>query len=92
MITLAGALAVATLAPAYGLAILIFSLGAVFVCLGYIRLEDFPMARAVVAVYMIAAMSYIASASTMPDFQATVINAATFWRSACRLVCCLSSA
>jgi hypothetical protein len=33
--------------------------------------------RGAVVAYLVAAMSYLASGSTMPDFQATVINATT---------------
>ena len=70
-------LVLALRASAYGLAILAFCLGAPVVVLGYRRGPDTPATRAFVALYMIAAMAYICSASTMPEFQATVINAAT---------------
>jgi DNA-binding winged helix-turn-helix (wHTH) protein len=75
-------LVMAVLTSAYGLAIFVFWLGAVFVILGYLDFEDRPMARAVAAVYIILAMSYTASASTMPTFQATVINVKTLAPSA----------
>jgi hypothetical protein len=67
----------AILEPVYGLAILAFMLGAGFVSLAYGRVNDTPTARALVAAYMMAAMAYICSASTMPEFQASVVNATT---------------
>ena len=70
-------LAVAFWTCAYGLAILAFCLGAPVVLLGYRRGPDTPATRAFVALYMIAAMAYICSASTMPEFHAMVINAET---------------
>jgi hypothetical protein len=76
----------AVAAPAYALAIVIFALGAVFVGVNYHRLKDTPAARATVAVYALAAMAYICSASTMPEFQASVVNAATLPVSATFLI------
>lgn len=62
---------------AYGFTILTFWLGAVVVTLGYTHLQDTSIARAFVAGYFITAMSYSASASTLPDVLATVINLTT---------------
>jgi DNA-binding winged helix-turn-helix (wHTH) protein len=75
-------LVVAILTSAYGLAIFAFWLGAGFVILGYLDSEDHPMSRAIVAIYMILAMSYTATASTMPAFRATIINVKTLAPSA----------
>jgi DNA-binding winged helix-turn-helix (wHTH) protein len=81
-IAILAVLVVAVLASAYGLAIFAFWLGGVFMILGYLESEDRPITRAVVAVYIILAMSYTASASTMPAFQATIVNARTLTPSA----------
>ena len=75
-------LLVAVLTSAYGLAISAFWLGAVFVILAYTNFEDSQTARAFVAVYITLAMSYTASALTMPAFQATIINVKTLAPSA----------
>jgi hypothetical protein len=72
-----GGLTVTILESAYGLAILGCCLGAVVVILGYQRGPDTPTARSFVALYITAAMSYVSSASTMPEVQATIINAGT---------------
>jgi hypothetical protein len=66
--------ATALLANSYGLAILLLWLGAIFVL---VRLGNTPVQRASVAVYLIGAMAYTSSASTMPEFEATVINSRT---------------
>lgn len=65
---------VAILATAYGLAILALWLGAVVVVLGYVHSGDTPIARAIVGAYMVTAMSYTSSTSTLPAMLATVIN------------------
>lgn len=65
------ALAAAVLADAYGLAITLLWMGAV---LALARPGSTPLRRVLVAGYLIAAMAYTSTASTMPEFQATVIN------------------
>ena len=67
-------LATAVLENSYGLAILLLWIGAIFVLT---RLGNDPAERVFVAVYLIAAMAYTGSASTMPEFQATVVNSRT---------------
>jgi hypothetical protein len=74
---LAGVLAAAIAKPAYGLAIFFFWVGAILLMLGYVRMADTLVARAIVAVYLTAAMSYTASASTLPDVLDRVINLTT---------------
>jgi hypothetical protein len=71
---LGGLVTTAVLANSYGLAILLLWLGAIFVL---VRLGNTPVQRAFVAVYLIGAMAYTSSASTMPEFEATVINSRT---------------
>jgi hypothetical protein len=64
----------AVLKNSYGLAILLLWVGATFIIM---RLGSTPIQRIFVAVYLIAAVAYTGSASTMPEFQATVINSRT---------------
>lgn len=74
---LAVVLAAAITKPAYGLAIFFFWLGAIILILGYVRFADTLIARATVAIYLAAAMSYTASASTLPEVLGRVINMTT---------------
>ena len=76
-LAVAAVLITAVLAPAYGLAIPAFCVGAAFAILIYNRFESTPGARAVLAGYMIAGMAYIASGTTMPDFQNAIVNVTT---------------
>ena len=71
---LVAVLALAIRAPAYGLAIFAFWLGAVLVIVGYSEFRSTPTAKVVVVLYLIAAMSYTASGSTMPPLLASVVN------------------
>jgi hypothetical protein len=64
----------AILANSYGLAILSLWVDAPFVVM---RLWNTPLQRTFVSTYLIAAMAYTGSASTMPEFEATVINSRT---------------
>jgi hypothetical protein len=69
---LAAAVAVPVLADSYGLAILALWVGAICVV---VRLGSTAFQRALAALYLVAAMAYTCSASTMPEFHALVINA-----------------
>jgi hypothetical protein len=80
LVALASAMAVLVVALAltlYGMAILAFVISGVFVAVGYSYLRDTIFARTCVALFMIAAMSFIPSAWTMPEVMATVINIQT---------------
>lgn len=71
----AGAVLVATLALSlYGDAILAFAVSVVFIAVGYAYLSDSVLTRTCVAIFIVAAMSFIPSAWTMPDVMASVIN------------------
>ncbi len=71
---LAAVLASAVLANSYGVAILMLWVGAIFMLA---RLGRTLFQRVFIALYLIAAMAYTATATTMPEFQEAVINSTT---------------
>ncbi len=76
-----GILLALTIAPAiaslYGLTIVFFLATAAFLVLIYPSLPDTGYTRGVVGLFMIAGMSYSASATTLPDMIGSVINMMT---------------
>jgi len=66
-----------TLTSAYGLTIVLFVLTTTAVGLLYPHLPDTIYTRAIVGFFMIAGMSYSASASTLPELVGTVVNMST---------------
>ncbi len=77
LVALFALLSVSVLSSAYGLAIFAFCITAVFVALSCLHLRDSIYLRASVATFMILAMSYIASASTLPGVLSAVVNMPT---------------
>jgi hypothetical protein len=69
---LAAVVAVPVLADSYGFAILALWVGAICVM---VRPANTAFQRALAALYLVAAMAYTCSASTMPEFHVLVINA-----------------
>jgi len=61
---------------AYGLTIPAFWLGVLVIILAYPRLPDAPATRSLAALFLLAAMSYTASVTTLPEVTSTVVNLA----------------
>jgi len=61
-------------AAAYGLTIVLFVLTSASVALIYHRLPDTVYTRALVGLFILAGMSYTASATTLPDVVGSVVN------------------
>jgi hypothetical protein len=68
---------VAAIRSAYGLTIVFFGITAVFALLAYPSFRDSSLARALIAFFVIAGMSYTASATTLPDLVSSVVNMTT---------------
>jgi len=64
----------AAMVSAYGLTIVFFGIAAVFLMLTYRSLRNTSYTRGMVAFFMIAGMSYCASATTLPDVVGSVVN------------------
>ena len=69
-----GLTVVAATRSAYGLTIVFFGIAAVFAVLAYPSFRDSSPARALIALFVIAGMSYGASATTLPDLVNSVVN------------------
>ena len=66
--------AVGVIWPAYGMTVGVFWLGAIVIALVYRRLPNTPTTRSVAALFLLAAMSYTTSATTLPEVMSTVEN------------------
>ncbi len=76
-VTLVGLTAGAAMISAYGLAIVFFGIAAAFLMLTYPSLRNAGYTRGTVGFFMIAGMSYCASATTLPDVVGSVVNMTT---------------
>ena len=73
-VLLASLLAVTLGARAYGCAIAVFWVGALFILAAYRQMPDTALSRAGVSLYLVAAMSFTAAGSSMPPLMANVVN------------------
>jgi hypothetical protein len=74
---LVGLTVVAAITSAYGLTIVFFGTTAVFAVLVYPSFRDSSFVPTLVAFFVIAAMSYCSSATTLPDLVGSVVNMTT---------------
>ena len=72
-----GLTVVSAFKSAYGLTIVSFGISVMFVVLAYPSFRDSSLTRALVAFFVIAGMSYCATATTLPDLISSVLNMRT---------------